>query len=342
MSDAAARPFLWFLATPMAQYVIRRLLLGVLTLLLVTALLYTLIRLMPGSPFTLEVALTADHPINQDDIDRMRKEFGLDQPIYLAYFQWLGNLLQGNMGISLTSSHRPVAALIGEALGNTLFLAGTSLFLVYALSIPLGLYFTVRAGSAEERVGSLLLYMLYSLPAFVAALFLQIYLAVWLEWFPLRGMMSDNYATLSFFGKVADRMWHAFLPILCFTYGSLAYYSRFIRATMQEVIRQDYIRTAEAKGVGPVMVVAKHGLRNVLIPLLTLVGLSLPTLFSGSVVLEGIFGWRGMGGLMLDSLQRRDYPTIMGLTLMFSVATLVGQLLADILYALADPRVRVQ
>ena len=173
----------------------------------------------------------------------------------------------------------------------------------------------------------------------VAALFLQIGFSLWLNWLPLSGMVSDDYERLSLGGKAWDIFKHSILPVTCFTYGSLAYYSRFIAANMRDVLRQDYIRTARAKGVGPFRVVVVHAFRNTLIPLVTIIGLSLPGLLSGSVILEQIFTWPGMGRLFFEAISSRDYPIIMGLTLLFSVLTLGGQLLADILYAWVDPRI---
>jgi peptide/nickel transport system permease protein len=218
--------------------------------------------------------------------------------------------------------------------------------LTYLLSIPLGLYATARYGRLDERITSTILYMLYSLPAFVAALFLQVYFAIGLRGtafeLPLFGMTSDNFDELSVLQQTWDIFKHALLPVVCFTYGSLAYYSRFIRANMQEVIRQDYIRTARAKGVGPVRVLLHHAFRNTLIPLVTMIGLTLPHLLSGSIILEQIFSWPGMGKLFFESIRERDYPTLMGLLLMFSTLTLLGQMLADFLYAIVDPRVSYQ
>jgi peptide/nickel transport system permease protein len=152
-------------------------------------------------------------------------------------------------------------------------------------------------------------------------------------------MTSDNHQTLSPSGKLFDIVWHAVLPVICSTYGSLAYYTRFVRANLQEVIRQDYIRTARAKGAGPMRVLVRHAFRNTLIPLVTLVGLTLPYLLSGSIVLEQVFSWPGMGRMYFESINARDYPVIMGLTLLFSTLALVGQLVADVLYAVVDPRV---
>jgi peptide/nickel transport system permease protein len=251
---------------------------------------------------------------------------------------WIGNLVRGDMGRSI-SRKEPVSWLIAERVGPTLLLTLSSLVLTYLLAIPLGLWATIRSGTLLERGVSLLLYMLYSLPSFVAALFLQIVLAVKLDWLPLFGMTSNDHAQLSFWGQVGDTLWHAALPIACFTYGSLAYYSRFIKANMEEAIRQDYIRTAKAKGLAEWRIVSHHAFRNTLIPLVTLIGLTLPHLLSGAIILERIFAWPGMGTLFFESIGERDYPTIMGLTLLFSTLTLMGQLLADALYAIVDPRV---
>lgn len=326
----------------MGTYLIRRVLLGMLTLALITFLLYGLIRAMPGDPIALMGGgETASRKVTKADLDRMRATFGLDKPWYQAYFVWAGNLAKGDLGTSIVRKV-PVTRLIGERIGPTLLLSVTSLFLMYLLSIPLGLYASVRSGKTDERLSSTLLFALYSLPAFVAALFLQIQFAVRNDWLPLYGMVSDNHDELSFAGKMFDIAKHAVLPVICSTYVSLAYYSRFIRATMQETLRQDYIRTARAKGVSRTRVLIVHAFRNTLIPLVTLVGLTLPALLSGSVILEQIFSWPGMGRLFFESISERDYPTIMGLTLIFSALTLAGQLLADVLYAVVDPRISYQ
>jgi peptide/nickel transport system permease protein len=324
----------------MVHYLIRRLLISVLTLLLISFLIYALIRHMPGTPLTADPAMMDPRAqLSEEEITRLERLYGLDKPWYEAYWVWLGNVLQLDLGRSISQNNAPVAGLIVERMGATLLLSVSSLMLTYLLSIPIGLWATVNSGTIAERTVSTLLYMLYSLPAFVGALFLQIVLAVKLEWLPLFGMTSDEYESLSLFGKSLDILWHAALPIACFTYGSLAYYSRFIRANMQEVIRQDYVRTARAKGVPPGRVIWRHAFRNTLIPLVTLVGLTLPHLLSGAVILEQIFTWPGMGRLYFEAIVRRDYDTIMGLTLMFSILTLLGQLLADLLYATVDPRV---
>ncbi len=325
----------------MFSYLVRRLLLSVITLLAITFIVYGLIRSMPGTPLTMDMA-TADPSkmLSPADIKRLERDFGLDKPWYEAYFYWLGEVVQGNLGRSFAQKV-PVSRLIGERVGPTLLLSVSSLLLTYILAVPMGLYATMRSGKADERTLSTILYMLYSFPSFVAALLLQILFFQKLGWLPLYGLHSDGYESLSAFGKIKDVFEHALMPVICFTYGSLAYYSRFVYSNLQEVIRQDYVRTATAKGLGPKTVLIKHAFRNTLVPFVTLIGLTLPSLLSGAVIIERIFQWPGMGQLYFEALNARDYTIVMGLTLIFAILTLLGQLLADLLYAVVDPRVRV-
>lgn len=323
----------------MLSYIIRRLLLGALTLVLITFLIYALIRNIPGTPLT--VAQAAGDPslqMSKEDMARLEKAYGLDKHWTLGYVDWALRAARLDFGRSI-SRKESVLKMISERVGNTLLLTVSSLVLSYLLAIPLGLWSTARSNTFAERSTSLVLYMLYSLPSYVAALYLQILLAVKLGWLPLRGITDAGHAQMSAMGQAWDVFMHAIMPIICFTYGSLAYYSRFIKSNMQEVIRQDYIRTAKAKGLSEWTILIEHAFRNTLIPLVTLIGLTLPSLLSGAIILEYIFTWPGMGTLFFESLRERDYPTIMGLTLMFSVLTLAGQLLADILYSVVDPRV---
>ncbi|MEK7482932.1 MAG: ABC transporter permease, partial [Planctomycetota bacterium] len=206
--------------------------------------------------------------------------------------------------------------------------------------IPMGLYSTAKNRSRSERMLSAILYVLYSIPSFVMALFLMSYLVIpYFPGFPITGMQSDDYDTFGFWNKKWDFFKHILLPVFCYTYAGLAYYTRFIRSNMMEIIRQDYMRTARAKGLSEEVILIRHGFRNSLIPLVTLLGMSLPSLISGSIILENIFSWPGMGKEFLETINKRDYPMIMGITLMFSVLILIGNLLADILYAVVDPRV---
>ncbi len=323
----------------MLSYLIRRVLIGGMTLLLITFIVYGLIRNMPGSPLTVQMAeMDPSRKIRPEDYERMQKTFGLDKPWWQAYAVWLGNVARLDLGRSFLQK-QPVSKVIGQRIGPTLLLSVSSLFLAYLLSIPMGLYSTVRDGRYDERVLSTALYMLYSFPTFVTALLLQMLLAVKLQWLPLFDMHSRGFESMTVWQQTWDLFKHCVMPVACYTYSSLAYESRFIRANMHEVMKQDYIRTARAKGVGPLAVVFRHAFRNTLIPFVTLIGLTLPTLLSGSVIIEQIFTWPGMGRLFFESIAARDYPTIMGLTLVFSLLTLLGTLLADILYAVVDPRV---
>ena len=326
----------------MLNYLIRRLLTGLVTLLLITFIIFGLIRNMPGTPLTMDMAeQDPSRKISDVDLKRLEKIYGLDKHWTAAYVQWLGNLARVDLGRSFHEK-KPVRTVIGQRIFPTLLLSVTSLSLTYLLAVPMGLFATVRRGKPDERVLSTLLYMLYSLPSFVAALLLLVLFYQNLEGTPFQlqpGMKSGNYDELSTLGKTWDVFKHMILPVTCYTYGALAYLSRFVKANMEEVIRQDYIRTARAKGVGPFGVIVNHAFRNTLIPFVTLIGLTLPGLLSGSIILERIFTWPGMGQLFLEAISSRDYPVIMGLTLVFSILTLLGQLLADVLYAVVDPRV---
>ncbi|RLS34062.1 MAG: ABC transporter permease [Planctomycetota bacterium] len=329
----------------MAGYLVQRTVFGLLTLLVITAVVYGLARNMPGTPLTSQLGESdPSRKQNPADLERMKKAYGLDKPWPEGYRLWLGNVIRGDLGRSI-SRKQPVVTLIGERIGPTLLVSGTAFTLVWFLAVPLGLYAAARSGSPDERLTSLLLYVLYSFPTFVAALFLQITFAVWLKgtpWeLPLFGM-TDLPTDAPWASRVLDIARHAILPVVCQTYVALAYDSRFIKATMEEAIRQDYVRTARAKGAGPWRVLVLHAFRNTLIPLVTLLGLSLPGLIGGSVIIEQVFSWPGMGRLFFESIRERDYPTIMGLTLTFSLATLLGQFLADILYCMVDPRVSVE
>ena len=298
---------------------------------------------MPGNPLATDAAMmNPENMPSEEDIQRMRAAYGLDKSIPEAYMHWLTNMVRGDFGSSFAEK-KPVLDVIGSRVTNTLLLTVPSLILAYLLAIPIGLFSTWRSGKADERLVGVGLYMLYAIPSFIAALFLQLLFAVKLEGtafeLPLMGIRSDEYETLTSTQKAWDWLKHMILPVISFTYVSLAYYSRFIKANMEEVVRQDYIRTAKAKGLGPLRIMIHHAFRNTLIPFVTLLGLSLPALLGGAIILEQIFNWPGMGQLYFRSILTRDYPVIMGLTFALSVLTLLGQLLADMLYAFVDPRI---
>ena len=349
----------------MFQYFLKRLVLACITLFFITFIVYGLVRAMPGSPVMLEEGFDPNRSMSEADRKEREKYFALDKPWYVGYFIWAGRLspvaLQvqekapylrwpilrfKSMDFGMSSREKtPVLQSIAKRIGPTMQLSIVSLLITYMLSIPIGLYSSVHRGQKRERILSLFLYGLYSFPSFVAALLLLLvfYQNMPWDWLKLEpGLHSANYESLSFFGKLGDNLRHMFLPTLCYSYGSLAYLSRFIKSNMEEVVRQDYIRTARAKGVSPRNVTLHHAFRNTLIPFVTLLGMSLPGLVGGSVILENIFRWPGIGQLFLDAITWRDHFLIMGLVLMFSTLTLLGQLLADMLYSVVDPRVIVK
>jgi len=322
----------------MLSYTLRRLAYLIPTLLGITIVTFFIISLAPGNPVDLIQSGTMSSGISIEGYNEMLRLYGLDKPILVRYGVWLGRLLTLDFGSSFLD-HRPVIAKIWERLPATLILNLASLALAALLAIPLGLYSAVRQYSLFDKLGGTILYMLYSLPEFWVAVVLIMIFGVKLHVLPFIGMESVGARELGFFPYLWDRILHMILPTICLTYGSLAYLSRFVRGSTLEVIRQDYIRTARAKGLDDARVVYRHIFKNTLIPVLTLLGVLLPTLISGSVILEYIFSWPGIGQLFFEAVLARDYPTVMGLSFMTAVMVLLGTLVADLLCAWADPRI---
>ncbi len=325
----------------MLTYIVRRCLLAVFTLLLVTMIVYGLARAMPGDPALLLAGEDPSKKMSAEDIQRTREIYGLADPIPIGYLKWLWNAARGDFGTSYKSRETVVKS-ISTRVGPTLLLSLTSLVIVMVIAVPMGVFCSAYNGSWIERGLSVVLYSLYSLPSYVMALLLLYVFYVLLRdtvWQLKPGMVSDDYSDLSPVAKVGDIAKHMILPLICFSYGGFAYDARFVKANMEEQIRADYIRTARAKGAGSLRVYWRHAFRNTLIPFVTLLGLSLPGLVSGAIILEAIFAWPGMGTLYLSSIANRDYPVIMGIVTLLSVLTLLGNLLADIAYAFVDPRI---
>lgn len=321
----------------MLAYTLRRLALGVINLLLITFVVYGLIRAMPGDPTVADPTNPDYIPSARERTERLRA-WDLDRPWTVGYALWLGKIVRGELGVSL-HRHEPVLDAIVEAMGPTLLLSGISLLIAFLLAVPLGVHAARRSGRAEERILSGVLYLLYSAPSYVVAILLVLVFGVELGWLPLSRMVGPDHDGLSIGGKVLDRARHLVLPVVCYTYGSLAFVTRFVRSNVSEVLGQEYILAARARGLPERAVIWRHAFRNALIPLVTLLGLSLAGLLGGSVILESIFSWPGMGLLFFDAINARDYTLIMGLTLMFGTLIVLGTLIADILYAAVDPRI---
>ena len=319
----------------MLIYTLRRLVYLLPTLLGITLVTFFIISLAPGNPAD---AVRGHSRISPEAYEEMLRLYGLDKPIPVRYVIWLKRLGTLDFGNSFVD-HRPVIVKIKERLPATLILNGVSLFLTLAFAIPFGLYSAVRQHSRFDKIGGTVLYMLYSLPEFWVALMLIMLFGVKLNILPFIGMESLDAQELGFWGYSWDRFLHLVLPVVSLTYGSLAFLSRFVRGSTLEVIHQDYIRTARAKGLDDGRVVYKHVFKNTLIPVVTLLGILLPTLISGSIILEYIFSWPGLGALFFDSVLSRDYPTVMGLSFVTAVMVLLSTLIADLLYTWVDPRI---
>lgn len=327
----------------MIQYLVKRLLLLIPTFFGITLMTFSIVQLAPGSPVSLALmgptGLKSEN-ISPEIIEQTKKLYGLDKPIPVQYAQWVWRLVRLDFGHSF-KDQRPVLDKLKDAFPITLLLNILSIFLIYLIAIPLGIYSAVRARSFFDRAGTLFLFVLYSLPSFWVAMLLIRYFGggEFFDLFPIVGLVSEGSENLSWWGYLGNMVWHLVLPVTALTYGGLAFLSRFSRAQLLEVIRQDYIRTARAKGLSERTVILKHALRNALIPLLTLMSTLLPALIGGSVIIEQIFSIPGMGKLGFEAVLSRDYPTVMAIASLSAFLTLVSVLITDILYVIADPRI---
>jgi peptide/nickel transport system permease protein len=323
----------------MLTYVVRRLLYAVLTFFGITVVVFVLIHIVPGDPMLFYAGPTGTAPLSQAAIQAIRHAHHLDEPLVAQYRWWLQGLLTFDLGTSITA-RRPVAELIGDKLPNTFQLNAVAFLLAAAIGVPIGLWSAMRSGRLSERAAAVTFFLLYSLPSFWVALLLMQLFSVRYDILPLFGMQSDDYLQMTTAERIADRLRHLVLPVATLAYAQLAIFARFSKSAVTDVIRQDFITTARAKGAAPGSVLWRHAFRNALIPLITLLGLTIPYLISGSVIVEQIFQWDGVGRLYLESILRRDYPTVLGLTVVTAVVTLLASLAADLMYAVADPRIR--
>jgi peptide/nickel transport system permease protein len=321
----------------MIAYVLRRLALAIPTLFGIVVLVFLLLHLAPGTPASAVGSGESGRRVSAAAREEMRRLYGLDRPLPERFARWIGRVARLDLGDSFVD-RRPVSERIREALPATLALNGLALFFTLAIGIPIGVAAGGRPEGPFDRTSAIVLFALYSMPVFWAALLLQTLLSVKLGWLPLYGVSSDPPPTG--FAGVADRLAHLALPVTCLTYASLAFFARLVRAGVVEARSQDYVTAALARGVSRRGALWRHAFRNALLPLITLLGLLLPGLLSGSVIVERIFAWPGLGRLYFDSILSRDYPVVLGLSLIGAVATLAATLAADLAYAFADPRVR--
>ncbi len=326
------------------EYLIKRLLLIIPTFLGITLITFLVIQLAPGSPAAMKLGVGEQgmlgDEVTREIVEQTNKLYGLDKPIWTRYGIWLKRVVTLDFGNSY-KDHRPVIDKIWERLPITLELNIISIFLVYLIAIPIGVLSAVRQGSVGDRVTTVVLFILYSLPNFWVAILLIMFLGGgdFFDLFPVYGIASSGMEGASFIARLGDHLWHLVLPVFCLTYGSLAALSRFQRAGMLEVIRQDYIRTARAKGLPEKVVIFKHAFRNSLIPIVTLLGYLLPAMLGGSVIIESIFSIPGMGQLGFEAVLSRDYPVVLAIATISAFLTLLGLLVSDLLYVWVDPRI---
>ncbi len=319
----------------MTGYIIQRLLLSIPLLLGITFITFVIVNAQ-GSPVA---DLQRNPRFRPADIERIRDNLGLNEPVAVRYFKWVSNLARGDLGISLSNA-TPVKDRILAVLPNTVILTGVSLFVSLAVSIPLGVYSATNRGSWFDNSVTVLSVAAFAMPTFWLALILILIFAsqfreLGLPYLPVSGMSDARGG-----GGFLDRVEHLILPVVALSIGDLAVWTRYIRSQMLEVIRQDFVRTARAKGLGSTGVIYGHALRNALLPLVTLVSLSLPGLVGGAFIIETVFAWPGLGRLTVEAARKSDYTLILGTVLMVSVLTLIANLLADVVYALIDPRIR--
>lgn len=320
----------------MAAFLARRLGALGLVALGVATITFLLIHLAPGEP----LAGSGENPyVSAEAIAQMRRNFALDQPLHVQYVRYVTNLLRGDWGLSFTM-HRPVLEALRDALPNTLLLAAAALLVDFLLGVTVGALQGMRPGSRFDRVCSGLTLTLYSVPQFWLGLMLLLVFGQELRWLPVGGVVDPAlYQARGVLGKLGDRAAHLVLPALTLGLIGAAATARYQRAAVLEVIRQDFIRTARAKGLSETAV-AVHALRNAVLPTITLLGLSLPMLLSGAVLVETVFAWPGMGRLAFEAIQRRDYPVITGAATLVALAVVAGNFVADVLTRIADPRTR--
>jgi len=322
----------------MLRYLAKRLLMMLPLLLGITLISFVVIHLAPGEPTDMQTDLNPEASIELKE--RLRSQYGLDDPLLVQYGKWLGRLARLDFGTSFSQDRRPVLQKIVERLPITILINVLSIGVILAISLPLGILSATRRNSGFDRITTVLVFLGFATPSFWLALLLMDGLGVRMGLFPIAGLKSIGYEYLSWSRQLLDLAHHLILPVFVSAFGGLAGFSRYMRSNMLEVIRQDYILTARAKGLAERAVIYRHALRNALLPVITILGLSVPGLIGGSVIFETIFAIPGMGKLFYDGVMMRDYPLIMGILVIGAVLTLVGNLLADLCYALADPRIR--
>ncbi|MBU1043515.1 MAG: ABC transporter permease [Candidatus Omnitrophica bacterium] len=321
----------------MLSYIFKRLIMLIPLLIGISLISFLVIHLAPGKPT--DVQLQLNQKVSLQVRERIEKLYGLDKPIMVQYFSWLKRMVCLDFGVSFIDS-RSVSVKIAERIPVTLFISVLSLLLILCIAIPIGVFSAVWEGSFFDQAMTVFVFIGFAMPSFWLALLLMKYFGVTLHWIPVSGLKSIQFDNLSLWGKLLDYGQHLILPISISAFTGLAGLSRYMRTNMINVLQTDYIRTARAKGLSDKKIYFRHALKNALLPVITILGLSLPGLIGGSVITESIFAIPGMGKLFYDSVMARDYPVIMGVLVIGALLTLIGNLIADICYFYADPRIK--
>jgi len=304
----------------------------------ITLVSFTVIHLAPGGPVEVETEMSLK--ASAQARENMKKLYGLDKPLHVQYTDWLGRFVKLDFGKSFVDGKKVIDK-IAERIPITLKINLLSLVLIFCAAIPIGVLSATRQYSLFDRITTIFVFVGFSTPAFWLALICMFVFGVTLGWLPISGIQSIDTSGMNLSARIVDQTKHLILPVCISAFGGIAGLSRYSRSSMLEVIRQDYIRTARAKGLKELYVIRRHALRNALMPVVTILGLSVPGLIGGAVIFETIFSIPGMGQLFYQSTLSRDYPTIMGILVIGAVLTLIGNFLADLSYALIDPRIRI-
>lgn len=318
----------------MGRYIVRRILQAIPLLFLLSIGMFALIHLLPGGAD----AVLFNPRLTPAARAALRARMGLDDPVPIQYVKWLSSALTGNFGYSF-NTNEPVSTILARRFPATLELFGVAFVLALILAILIGVISAVRQGTITDYGLTILAYVGISMPAFLLGLFLQDIFGVWLQWLPPSGTGSYGLS-LSGLNSLIDHLQHLILPVITLSILFIAGWSRYMRSSMIEVVKQDYMRTARAKGVGSTALLMRHALRNAVIPLITVVALDFGAIAGGATITEGVFAWPGMGLLFIDSLDRRDYPVLIAMLVLSAFFVITFNLIADILYAVMDPRIR--
>ncbi len=322
----------------MGIYIAKRFLFMIPILLGITLLSFFVIHLAPGNPLTEQLGLNPR--VSASSRLMLAKLYGLNKPLIAQYLDWLRRIITLNFGVSFTANHEPVITEIKRTIGITILINSLAMFFIFIFSIPLGVLSAVKHDTLFDKITTVLVFIGFAAPSFWVALLLIIFFGVDLHILPIGGIASTGYALLSAPEKIADAAKHLVMPVFVAGFGGVAGLSRYLKGNMLEVYRQEYITAARAKGLKERAVIYRHAMKNALIPFITILGLSIPGLIGGSVIIETIFDINGMGRLFYQSVLARDYPTIMGILVIGAVLTLIGNLIADVAYAAVDPRLR--